>query len=146
MSRKKARISEEPIKRKQANVNISIKTRNPIKSKSLDLDQKIGWNFSRMDKQGKFKCTLCLLEPYTEKLVALEGVTIDNILKKKHNHPMNTDKLSRDAKARVDVLNIEEETLFQLDIGTPARIWGILEGNIFHIVWLDRNHEVYLCQ
>lgn len=108
-----------------------------------NLDLTIAWNFSRMDKGGKFKCTLALLNEFSSELIKLEGKTVDELMSKKHNHPMSAGKLSSEAKARMEILNLDEETLFQLDLKTPARLWGILEHNIFHIIWLDPEHGVY---
>lgn len=105
----------------------------------------IAWNFNRMDGAGKFKCSLSELHPYTKELLRLEGKTVEELMEKAHNHPMSTAKLSREAKARIKVLNLDEQTLVQLDLKTPARLWGVLEHNIFHIIWLDKKHEVYIC-
>lgn len=104
----------------------------------------IGWNFDRMDSGGKFKCSLKALNEYTTELLRLEGKTVEELMGKEHNHPMPIAKLSREARDRIEVLNLDEQTLFQLDLKTPARLWGILEHNIFHIIWLDKNHEVYI--
>lgn len=104
----------------------------------------IAWNFDRMDDGGKFKCTLKALHDYIHELLRLEGKTVDELMGKEHNHPMPIAKLSKAAKARIEALNLDEQTLFQLDLKTPARLWGILEHNIFHIIWLDINHEVYI--
>lgn len=106
----------------------------------------IAWNFDRMDKSGKFRCSLKELHTYTEELLRLEGKTVEELMDREHNHPMPIAKLSREARDRIEVLNLDEQTLFQLDLKTPARLWGILEHNIFHIVWLDKNHEVYICK
>ena len=97
-----------------------------------------------MDSKGKFRCSLALLDPYTKQLIELEHLKIRDILNKKHNHPMNVKKLSKDARARIDILKIEEETLFQLDLQTPVRLWGFFEDNIFYCLWLDQMHEVYV--
>lgn len=104
----------------------------------------VGWNFDRMDAGGKFRCSLKALNEYITELLRLEGKTVEELMDKEHNHPMPTSKLSREARERMDVLNLDEQTLFQLDLKTPARLWGVLEHNIFHIIWLDKNHEVYL--
>ena len=106
----------------------------------------IAWNFDRMDSGGKFRCSLKSLHDYTRELLRLEGKTVEELMGKEHNHPMPIAKLSREARARIEILNLDEQTLFQLDLKTPARLWGILEHNIFHIIWLDKKHEVYICE
>lgn len=107
------------------------------------LDQPIAWNFSRMDPGGKFACSLKKLDEFVKKLVAFEGKTIEQIMSLDHNHPLSTKKLSSIAKNRVEALRLDSETLYQLNLGTPVRLWGILEHNIFHVIWLDREHAVY---
>lgn len=111
-----------------------------------DVEIPIAWNFGRMDDGGKFKCTLKLLAGFTNELIKLEGKTVSQLMQKAHNHPMAVGKLSSEAKARLEILNLEEETLFQLDLKTPARLWGILEHNIFYILWLDPTHDVYIAK
>lgn len=114
-------------------------------SEFTSLELPVAWNFRRMDDGGKFKCTLQLLHDYATELIKLEGKTKNELMQRSHNHPMSIDKLSREAKARLDVLNLEVETLFQLDLKTPARLWGLFEHNIFHVIWLDKEHKVYIC-
>ena len=112
--------------------------------KRPNFEMTIGWNFDRMDDSGKFACSLKALDPYTSQLVKLEGLKIRDLLNRnRHNHPISLDKLSRTAQERIRILDIDEETLFQPDLKTPVRLWGVLEQNIFHILWLDPTHEVY---
>lgn len=108
-----------------------------------NLDAPIAWNFKRMDKGGKFKCDFKSLHNHETAVLNLEGKTIKQLMEKNHNHPLAIDKLSPVAKARMRVLNLDIETIYQLDLRTPARLWGILEHNIFHVIWLDPNHLVY---
>jgi len=119
---------------------------NTIESPNKIDSMKIGWNFSRMDTKGCFRCSLQLLHDYHDKLVKIEGKTKSELLQGNHNHPLALSKISRVAQARVTELRIEDETIYQLNIGTPARLWGIWEHNIFHILWLDPEHKVYLCK
>jgi len=36
--------------------------------------------------------------------------------------------------------------LWQLKVSQKARVHGYIIGNYFHLVWLDRNHEVFPCK
>ena len=74
-------------------------------------DLKIGWNIASMDTNGKFKCTLKELDRYSKKIAAFESYTVRQILEKNHCHPMSPAKVSNQAKVRLDVLNIEPDTL-----------------------------------
>lgn len=108
-----------------------------------NLDAPIAWNFRSMDSGGKFRCSLKLLHEFQDRLLRLEGHTIAELLQQAHNHPIAAAKLSAEAKSRLEAMNLDIETLFQLDLGTPARLWGMLEHNIFHVIWLDPEHSVY---
>lgn len=125
---------------------ISSKGRVPRHSATPNLDAPIAWNFKRMDSGGKFKCTLKMLHDYARELVKLEEKTVSQLMEQAHNHPMATSKLSDIARARITALSLDIETIHQLDLKTPARLWGVLEHNIFHIIWLDPDHGVYKCR
>ncbi|MDR0836124.1 MAG: hypothetical protein LBN11_06050 [Tannerella sp.] len=102
----------------------------------------IGWNFRFMDDGGQWPCTFKALTKYRNNLLKYEGKTIAEILNQPHCHPINCDALSTPAKNRLGKLNFYDN-IVQLDIGTPARLWGILHGNIFCLLWIDKKHEVY---
>ena len=129
--------------RQDIDTNFRIKSRK-TKDK-LEQNVTISWKFSFMDRSGKFKCSLDLLNPYIDQLIKIEGINIENLYRMKHNHPISVDKLSPEAKQRLKALNIDESILYQLDIKTPARIWGIMSSNVFYLIWLDPKHEVYKC-
>ena len=95
---KNTRIKREPAKKKE-----------PIAIERPNLDLTIGWNFSRMDTGGKFRCSLKLLDEYSKQLTNLEGISIANILAKQHNHPLGVNKLSVEAQARLDALILQSE-------------------------------------
>jgi hypothetical protein len=61
-----------------------------------------------------------------------------------HNHPLGVDKIAAFAKERLKALNIDIKTLYQINLSTPVRLWGIKEHNIFHILWLDKDHKIYI--
>ena len=119
--------------------------RRPGITESADkvLSAKIAWNFGKMDEGGKCACSLALLEEFKRELVKCEGKTIDEVMLYSHNHPLGVNKIEKFAKDRLDALCLDIETLHQINIGTPSRLWGIREGNIFHILWLDKDHSVY---
>lgn len=42
------------------------------------------------------------------------------------------------------ILNISpDETLIELTVGDPCRLFGFRTGRIFNIIWFDKNHDVY---
>lgn len=114
-----------------------------------NLDAKIAWNFGRMDRNGDWCCDWKTLEGYHDRLIRQEGRSIRELFirgqsnNNTSNHRMPKSKLCERAQNRLNKLKIEDEALHQIDLGTPVRLWGILEHNIFHVLWLDTNHQVY---
>jgi hypothetical protein len=37
----------------------------------------------------------------------------------------------------------EDQVLSEVRVGRAARVHGVVEGDMFHVVWLDRNHAVF---
>ncbi|WP_051364895.1 hypothetical protein [Rhodococcus sp. JG-3] len=52
------------------------------------------------------------------------------------------DSICAEAQARLESLSIQTESVFRLRHGSDIRVWGYLEGALFHIVWYDRAHAV----
>lgn len=117
-------------------------TEKPDKS----FDAKVAWRFHKMDCSGFGKCTLKLLDPYLADLIKHEGRTVGEIKRLKHNHDWNPARLDDKVRERIKQLCIDEETLSQITLGQRPRLYGIWEGNVFHILWLDKLHEIYRCQ
>lgn len=112
------------------------------------LESKIAWNFSKMDDGGDWPCSLQSLHGYHRKITSYEGKTIKELFVRGqgggvHSHRMPVEVLCSKACTRLNTCNIDEDALHQLDLGGPARLWGVLEHNIFHILWLDPRHSVY---
>ena len=98
---KKVKAQKDPILRQKPR---EIPRKSQKKATDLERpnqDLTIGWNFGRMDRSGKFKCTLASLEEYTQQLIRLENIKIKDLLAKQHNHPINAQKLSDEARTRL---------------------------------------------
>ncbi|MGB7237090.1 MAG: hypothetical protein WBD41_14040 [Rhodococcus sp. (in: high G+C Gram-positive bacteria)] len=52
------------------------------------------------------------------------------------------DSICEEAQDRLEQLSISTEEVFRLRHGTDVRVWGYLEGPLFHLVWYDRSHAV----
>jgi len=62
---------------------------------------------------------------------------------KKRDHLVSVDKLSPEAQKRLNELNLgDTERLYRLKFTGKLRIWGILHGHIFKILWFDPEHTV----
>jgi hypothetical protein len=104
----------------------------------------ISWNFHMMDSKGEWACGFQPLLGYLGRLPHFERRTIRDVFVTgdRHSHPMSTQKISKKAQDRLNALNIDVETIYQLSLDQKCRLWGILEYNIFNILWLDVNHTV----
>ena len=106
----------------------------------------IAWNFRNMDSCGKWPCTLKSLDPYIGRLCHFEGRTVEDIFMPgcgdRHSHPIDIGRIISPAQTRLKNLNIGVGKLHQLSLNQKSRLWGFLQHNIFHILWLDENHEI----
>jgi hypothetical protein len=87
-------------------------------------------------------------EEILQKLVNYESRKWGEIYKdKKRDHPVTVDHLSSKARKRLEELNLgDTEELYRLRFTGKMRIWGILHGEVFKILWLDPEHTVYPSQ
>ena len=131
---KQTKIAESPVTDK-----------NPV-VREKPYDSPVSWRFNRMDDGGCAKCTLKELHGFSNRLFKYEGLTKNEVGSLAHCHPIAVDKLTSVGKARVEAKSLEEETLYQLDLGTPVRLFGVWEGNIFHAIFLDKEHKFYKCK
>ena len=109
------------------------------------LDKPIGWNFHTMDQKGPWPCTFKRLNKCRKQLLEYEGRKYSEVFtRSNHCHPMPADVLIPHAQNRLKMLGYENATLHQLAIGDiPGRLWGIVQHNIFHLLWIDPKHKVY---
>lgn len=142
---KRAKYKKSPAEKKEVRGFSSLQDGKRARF-SQDVDtihaKMIGWNFHRMDDGGPWPCNFRKLTQYRDLMLAYEGQTIEQILQKRHCHPTGCDVVCVRAQNRLALLDIGGD-IFQLDIGGSARLWGILQHNIFHLLWIDPNHEVY---
>jgi len=119
------------------------------------------WSFKRMQQETKwvfisdeFLChndsssidPKCVLS----KLAAFESMTWRRIKqqtyggKNKTNHHFITDlsKLDKEAQQRLEKLQINEN-FFSLRLEGTVRIYGLLQSQVFEILWYDNKHEIY---
>ena len=83
---------------------------------------------------------------------AFEGMTwqeIDSASggKKKgtNNHFIPFEDMIKDAQKRAENLNLlQHESLYSLRIKGAIRLFGVLNNGIYHIVWYDSDHAIYL--
>lgn len=105
----------------------------------------IAWNFRYMCKDDdKFPCTWDLLKPYQDRIVSLESCTRSEIESHKNsNHGWKNDcglgKDMRKRASRIPVLT--DKRMSQIELSGKCRAFGFYQENVFHFIFLDREHE-----
>lgn len=100
------------------------------------------WGFSHSD--DLFNDVIC-------KLKDNEGMTWREIFSASggrahgtNSHYENVADLIPEAQKRWSDLKLEEyDRVFSLRLTNLHRLYGILEGGVFRIVWFDQKHEIY---
>lgn len=112
-------------------------------------DERVCWRFARVDHEGRWgfdrmdPATLCEL---LRKLADCESMTLNELRTtrrffKEYDVPGG---LCKEALARLSKIGHEDMTKIQrLEFTGKQRLYGFLEGNIFHVLWWDPEHEVY---
>lgn len=110
------------------------------------------WRFSRYDHESDWtfdaNTFLNKILPY---LRNMESKTWGEIFvkEKKQNHAIDVRTLTTAAQKRLGERNIEIEALHSLRLGGKIRLYGLMFGSTFHILWYDENHgedDTCVCQ
>jgi hypothetical protein len=115
--------------------------------KFSDDTQKISWRFSRVDRDGSWKCSLSSLSEDKVKDVVRKFKEFDSMtwaeLKGKDHHNIPVTNISKDARKRlVEIKRDDIDTLFSIRLCGVERIIGVREGDVFNILWWDPFHLV----
>lgn len=60
-----------------------------------------------------------------------------------NNHYEDVADLTKEARDRMTEIHIEEDRIFSLRLTSMERLYGILDGNVFFVIWYDAKHEIY---
>ena len=113
------------------------------------MQQHPSWNFVACDTEPSIQWSFCkdrLADDFWDtifpKLQDFERMTLADIFidGKKQNHGIDVASLSPLAKKRLDELHIEAESLHSLRLGGKLRLYGILNGAVFSVIWYDDDH------
>lgn len=111
------------------------------------MGQSPSWRLIRCDQTGRWAFNEERVGPVFwntiyPKLQHFESMTWNAIMleAKKQNHSIDVEELNKDARDRLVELQIESEALFSLRLEGKIRIYGYLEGAVYHILWYDDNH------
>lgn len=111
--------------------------------------EKLSWNFSMCDTDPSIRWSFCkerLLDIFWDviipKMRGFESMTVAEIFvqAKKQNHAVDVTKLAPEAIARLTELHIEAASVHSLRLGGQLRLYGILHGSTYSIIWYDDDH------
>lgn len=128
--------------------------RYEIQNPNHYLSQNPVWSFKRMDTtHPRWSIRLCefLYDNIIIKLKDLEGLTWQEIMSASGGRSSGTNShfedvadLCKEARDRMLELHMEDEDrVFSLRLTALERLYGILEGGTFFIIWYDAKHEIY---
>ena len=119
-------------------------------------DQTPVWSFSRCDFESE-RWSMCdnedCLAGLMKRLKAFEGMKWRDILLDKSgrrnntkNHSMPVSHLCREAQKRYYILKLDEyPEIYSLTVTGKQRLFGVLDDNVFSIIWFDKNHQICPC-
>lgn len=120
------------------------------KPKSIGIPQSpqnLVWSFSVMDFEGPFGWDKCddhekFIEIFKRKKL-FEGMTYNEILKTE-SHPIETYRLSKEARDRLVDLKLDEwDEVFSLRLTGRNRVFCLKDEGVMRILWWDPEHLVY---
>lgn len=135
-----------------------IKKTKPNKSSSTGIksgtsDGNLTFSFKFFDASDPNVCPPTFIDGYTQTLMdrlkSLSGWTVSEFLTNRssalRSHPVDWNKTSKkDGFAHLnEQYDSYEPYQFSISSNSHGRVFGLLIGNCFHIIWLDFSHNVY---
>ncbi len=136
-------------RRKQAKTRVTptvVKRPLPGPEVPADPNGKMMFRLSLMDDGGRW--SFAALGPRGVELIAkiaksFESMTLGELLQRPGNKPIPWDRMCPDARKRARERELEVfDGLWEFRLGGTERLWGILQGYCFYVVWWDPDHEV----
>lgn len=110
-------------------------------------DGYLAWRFSKADIDGPYRCGVFEHDEFKqlwEHLFAFENMNMADFAKADSYHEVETYKLSKDAKKRLQEIHLDDlDSLYSFHIVGACRLWCMKHGNIMCVLWWDKNHDVY---
>lgn len=111
-----------------------------------DSQDQLSWRMGLVDGGGpwswhNFECSG--LVEVLSKLGELEKSSWPQLAGGRH-HRVATAQVSREAQKRLEELAQDEvDSLYSLRLSGTQRVWGILHGSCYYLLWWDPDHTVY---
>lgn len=94
------------------------------------------WGWGQVGIRQFFQNLLPRLQDY-------ETMTWNEVTQRRSCHPMEVRKICQAAKRRLQEMHPDIDTIHQIDMRQPCRLWGYRDRQILYIIWHDEHHSVY---
>ncbi|MEU9857248.1 hypothetical protein [Streptomyces sp. NPDC047974] len=113
-------------------------------------EQRLAWRFSHVDHDGRWgldKIDQQTFGELLEKLRDFERFTLNELRNTSGTfttYGLPDAPLCKEAYTRLAAMRRDDMTeIHRLRLQGKQRLYGFLNGNVFHVVWWDPEHEVY---
>lgn len=137
-------------KRPNKKINISTEKKargGSILEKERIEEKKLSWKFSIIDTGGEWTFKNIKKDYFWDhlinKLKSFESQTVGEFIIPQHNHKIKKCSLCKEAQKRLIKIELDDyDEFYSVHITGIKRLWGILEGSYFKILWWDPHHEI----
>jgi len=110
-------------------------------------EQRICWRFKHVDLDGRWGFDKITSEHWLEiqaKMAHCESMTVRELVTSRRLFKeYDLSAITADALKRLDDLQLGDLTkIHRLEFTGLKRLYGVLMGNVFHVVWWDPLHEI----
>lgn len=110
-------------------------------------EKRIFWSFSMYDpeiifpKAGQPNLDFCVVATAIKETERRTWSDIDG--NHKRDHAIECSRLAKFAQDRLSAIQLDDtDELWSIHINGKFRLWGIRDGSLFRMLWLDPQHEV----
>ena len=109
-------------------------------------DRALAWRFARVDLAGSWWWGELASEHVAElqqQLADLETQTVHALTNSDELKPIAVTDIAREAQQRLrDIEQEDVDELWELRLRDRRRVWGIVQGSFFYLLWWDPSHTV----
>jgi hypothetical protein len=146
---RKAKKADKEAKRKQPTTAVDVTgAKRPVLGPPVVVDQDATMVFrlSRMDEGGPYSwagMTADHVKIITTACRSWEQLRVTEFIGLPGTKPIPVHKLCAAARKRLTEVELDDlDELWELRPQGKERIWGVLDGNVFYVLWWDPEHQV----
>lgn len=111
--------------------------------------QRVCWRFTHADQQGRWglqHLTIDMWNAVLGRLVHFETMTVQELRESSvyTEYDLSNTGLLSAALARLEEMGLGDMTrIGRFRVWKKPRLYGFMEGNVFHVLWWDPEHEIW---